>query len=208
MPSRSFHQNDRAGFHRFHVLSVCASTWHEATATQGLTLLHFGSHTSRTVPRADSATSRLESLRVFRFRTSKALAGPESASHPDSLTLPPTKCLHSPPYDHPKMDKSSTPGAGGGDQATSGEPQYIRARVQSACDGCKARKGRQLPLFPSCHWPVPPDLRLWFHSICVDGCTLSVLPVHWVVAMCARCSSVYLSHYCCLLVSCLLVFDS
>ncbi|KAK7696718.1 hypothetical protein SLS64_014284 [Diaporthe eres] len=38
------------------------------------------------------------------------------------------------------MDKSSTPGTGGGDQATSGEPQYIRARVQSACDGCKARK--------------------------------------------------------------------
>lgn len=121
----------------------------------------------------------------------RRFAGPESASHPDSLTLPPTKCLHSPPYDRPKMDKSSTPGTGGGDQATSGEPQYIRARVQSACDGCKARKGRQLPLCLSCHWPVPPDLRLWFHSICVDGCTLSALPVHWAVAMCARCYSAY-----------------
>lgn len=92
---------------------------------------------------SDSAPGPPKFLLVFRFRTSRARSQvPNPLLKPASLTLPPTKCLHSPPYDHPKMDKSSTPGAGGGDQATSGEPQYIRARVQSACDGCKARKGR------------------------------------------------------------------
>lgn len=47
------------------------------------------------------------------------------------------------------------------------EPQYIRARVANACDGCKARKGEKLPL----------ALLLLSSSACSDLC-----PLPWPVS--------------------------
>lgn len=157
--------------------------------TQGLTLFVSNALPTPTVSTKKSQSRVSLGFGQLRFRTGplslskssasalqRALVGPEPAlsprqfdSAPDQMS--PFAAIRPPPrwtsraLLAPVEVIRPLPGS-----LSTFEPE-CRALVTAAKHG-KVGNFRSARPVQSCHWPVPLDLRLWFHSMCVDGWAL------------------------------------